>query len=154
MRPTPAEQLQGTCRILEDIVAPYVAEPFARTILANLIANLRMVTDALPKVTGFVRDDNTAALELLQSLRPALPATLVARIDQAASAMEPDPTDAAALDERNRILRQLLADAVGAPGLNASMRRSVAAYMTERAARVPMRYVPPAAPLTPPPAKA
>ena len=41
MRPTVEEQLEGSCRILETVVAPAVAEPYARTILGNLIANLR-----------------------------------------------------------------------------------------------------------------
>jgi hypothetical protein len=60
MRPTVEEQLQGTCRILETVVAPCVADPYARTILDNLIANLRMLTVALPKVGGFMRNDNQA----------------------------------------------------------------------------------------------
>jgi hypothetical protein len=54
MRPTAEEQLQGTCRILEAVVAPCVSDPYARTILDNLIANLRMLTVALPKIGGFM----------------------------------------------------------------------------------------------------
>lgn len=149
MRPTPAEQLEGTCRILEEVVAPHVTEPFARTILANLVANLRMVTEALPKVTAFVRTDNAAALDLLSRLRPALSAEIVGPIDHALAGPEPDPADAAALDERNRSLRQLLAEAVEVPALTVEMQRSIMAYMIDRAARVPLRYVPPATPVPP-----
>ena len=50
MRPSIDEQLHGTCRILEEVVAPAVADPYARTILAGLIANLRMLHQAIPFV--------------------------------------------------------------------------------------------------------
>ena len=40
MRPTVEEQLLGTCRILEQVVSPCVADPYARTILNGLIGNL------------------------------------------------------------------------------------------------------------------
>ena len=148
MKPTVEEQLNGTCRILETVVAPCVGDAFARTILDNLISNLRMVTVALPKVAGFLRDDNAATLGLLLTLREALPPELVVRIDQAAAASEPDVADGPALEERNRLLREMLAAAVCISGLTSDMRRVVTAHMTDRASRVPMRYVPTAAPTT------
>ena len=142
MRPTAEEQLDGTCRILETVVAPCVADPLARTILDNLIANMRMLTVALPKVAGFMRDDNAATLDLLLALRDALPPELVLRIDEAAAASEIDGTDEAALDERNGVLREVLAAAVCHPGLAPDRRTAITRYMVERASRVPMRYVP------------
>lgn len=142
MRPTVEEQLQGTCRILETVVAPCVGEPFARTILDNLIANLRMVTAALPKVAGFLRYDNEATLRQLLALREALPAELVARIEQAKAAGEPDAGDEPAQEERNRLLRELLAAAICSPGLTPDMHRATVNSMIDRASRVPMRYVP------------
>lgn len=145
MRPTVEEQLQGTCRILETVVAPAVAEPYARTILDNLIANLRMLTAALPKVAGFTRSDNDATLRQLMALREALQPELVARIDDAAAANEPDVDDVPAMEERNRLLREVLAEAVCSPGLTPEMRHSIDNYMVSRASRVPMRYVPTAA---------
>ena len=142
MRPTVEEQLLGTCRILESVVAPCVADPFARTILDNLVANLRMMTVALPMVAGFLRDDNAATLRQLLALRAALPPELVARIDQAMAANEPDIVDGPALEERNRLLRELLAAAVCVPNLTPALRHSIENYMVNRASRVPMRYVP------------
>ena len=154
MRPTVEEQLQGTCRILEDVVAPCVADPFARTILDGLIANLRMLTDALPAVPGFLRHDNMATLRLLSNLRDALAPGLAERIDQAMAVPEPDVADGQAQDERNRLLRELLAAAVCSEGLTSDMHRAIVQHMTERASRVPMRYVPTApAPASTPPAK-
>jgi hypothetical protein len=142
MRPTVEEQLQGTCRILETVVAPCVADPYARTILDNLIANLRMLTIALPKVGGFMRQDNQATQSLLGTLRSALPPALVARVDEAIASDEPAVDDEPAIDERNRLLRALLAEAVCSHGLTAEMRLSIETYMVSRASRVPMRYVP------------
>ena len=51
MRPTVEEQLLGTCRILEKVVSPCVADPYARTMLEGLIANLRMLTGAQGETT-------------------------------------------------------------------------------------------------------
>ena len=149
MRPTVEEQLHGTCRILETVVAPCVSEPFARTILDNLIANLRMVTVALPAVAGFLRDDNEATLRQLLALREALPPELVARINQAMAANEPDVTNGPAQEERNRLLRELLAAAVCSSSLTPDMRHAVETSMISRASRVPMRYVPTIASVNP-----
>ena len=150
MRPTAEEQLRGTCRILEEVVAPCVADPFARTILDGLVANLRMLTGALPAVPGFLRHDNATTLRLLSTLRDALAPALAARIDEATATPEPDVADGAAQEERNRLLRELLAVAVCAAGLTPDMHGAIVQHMTERASRVPMRYVP-TAPAPPPP---
>lgn len=142
MKPTVQEQLQGTCRILETVVAPCVTDPFARTLLDGLVANLRMLTTALPAVPGFLRQDNLATARLLAELRSSLPGELAARVQQALAQPEPDVADAAALDERNRSLRELLALAVCSEGLSPGQHRAILAHMGERASRVPMRYVP------------
>ena len=142
MRPTVQEQLHGTCRILETVIAPAVSEPFARTILVNLIANLRMLTDALPKVAGFIHQDNEATLQLLMALRSALSPALVVRINHVAAANEPGLDDRPAAEEHNRLLRALLAEAVCSASLMPDMRQSIESYMVNRASRAPMRYVP------------
>lgn len=152
MKPTVEEQLQGTCRILQTVVAPCVLDPFARTILDGLVANLRMLTEALPAVTGFLRDDNQATVRLLATLHDSVPGDLAARLTQALSESEPDAADSAALDERNRRLRELLAQAVCSERLSPDQHRAIVQHMTERASRVPMRYVA-TAPSPPPTAK-
>ena len=152
MKPTVEEQLQGTCRILQTVVAPCVSDPFARTILDGLVANLRMLTEALPAVTGFLRYDNQATVRLLATLHDSVPGDVAARLTQALSESEPDATDAAALDERNRRLRELLAEAVCSERLSPDQHRAIVQHMTERASRVPMRYVQ-TAPSPPPTAK-
>ena len=146
MRPSVEEQLLGTCRILETVVAPAVAEPFARTILDNLIANLRMVTEALPAVPGFLRWDNAATQDLLRTLRSAQLPALVASIDAALAAPQPDVLDSAAQTAQNDRLRALLSEAVCSPDLDAQLHRTIQDHMIARASRVPMRYVPTATP--------
>ena len=150
MRPTIEEQLAGTCRVLEAVVAPCVADPFARTMLDGLIANLRMLTGALPAVAGFLRHDNEATARLLATLRDAVAPDLAARIDEAMGQAEPDVADGAALDARNTVLRELLALAVRTESLPSESRRAIVQHMTRRASRVPMRYVPTAPPPPPP----
>jgi len=141
MRPTVEEQLLGTCRILEKVVAPCVNDPYARTMLDGLVANLRMLTAALPAVPGFLQGDNRATAALLGQLRGAVAPPLAASIDAGLARAEPDPTDLKALDARNGELRELLSQALGGPALPDTLRAAVLEHMTARASRAPMRYV-------------
>ena len=150
MRPTVEEQLLGTCRILEKVVSPCVADPYARTMLEGLIANLRMLTGALPAVAGFLSSDNRATAALLGQLQPVVAPDLAASIALALALPEPDATDMTALEQRNGDLRELLSQALSGSGLTPAMRAAALGHMTARAARSPMRYVPTASP----PAKA
>ncbi|MDO9437533.1 hypothetical protein [Hydrogenophaga sp.] len=149
MKPTVEDQLQGTCRILETVVAPCVVDPLARTILDGLIANLRMLTGALPAVAGFLRHDNQATVDLLAALRGSLHGDLAANLDQALTEPDPNAVDPTALDARNHQLRDLLAQAVCSEGLTSEQHRAIVQHMTERASRVPMRYVATAPSLAP-----
>jgi hypothetical protein len=150
MRPTVQEQLAGTCRILETVVAPCVADPLARTLLDGLVANLRMLTTALPAIPGFLRADNEASAQLLAQLQPSLDEGLRQQIERSLDQAEPDAADWSALQERNGQLRQWLAQAVCSPTLSPQQHQAITTYMSWRASRVPMRYVAtaPAPPLT------
>jgi len=141
MRPSIEEQLQGTCRVLENVVAPCVNDPMALTMLDGLIANLRMLISAYPAVPGFLRQDNKNTMQLLATLASSLPAELTARVAEILKMPEPDPVDVAALDARNASLRELLALAVCIESLSADHQRAILQHMSERASRVPMRYV-------------
>ena len=150
MRPTVEEQLLGTCRILEKVVSPCVADPYARTILEGLIGNLRMLTGALPAVPGFLNSDNRATAGLLAQLQAVVAPDLAASIALALGRPEPDAVDMTALDQRNCELRELFSQALCDAALTPAMRAAALEHMTARAARAPMRYVPTASP----PAKA
>ena len=150
MRPTVEDQLLGTCRILEKVVAPCVVDPYARTILQGLISNLRMLTGALPAVPGFLNSDNLATGGLLGQLQAVVAPDLAASIALALGRPEPDAADMMALDKRNCELRELFSQALCDTGLTSAMRTAALEHMTARAARAPMRYVP----TITPPAKA
>ena len=146
MRPTIDEQLQGTCRILENVVVPAVTDPYARTMLEGVIANLRMLRGALPAVPGFLASDNRSTAELLGRLKTVVAPELAARIEQALAQPEPEATDVTALDQRNGQLRELFSQALCGPRLTPDLRVAALKHMSERASRAPMRYVPTAAP--------
>jgi hypothetical protein len=141
MRPTVEEQLLGTCRILDELVSPFVTDPYARTLLEGLIGNLRMLTSALPAVPGFLRRDNRDTAELLGKFRADVAPELAVSIALALAQPEPDTADMRALDQRNVELRGLFSQALCDSGLTAAMRGAALVYMGARAAAAPMRYV-------------
>ena len=142
MRPSVEEQLLGTCRVLEQLVAPCVADPYARTILEGLISNLRMLTSALPAVPGFLSSDNRATAGLLGQFQGVVAPELAAGIALALEQPEPDGADMTALDQRNCELRELFSQALSDAGLTPALRAAAIVHMSARAARTPMRYVP------------
>ena len=150
MRPSIEEQLQGTCRILEKVVAPCVADPYARTILEALIGNLRMLGAAVPAVPGFLAGDNHATADLLGRLLAVVAPDLAGRIAQALAQPAPEATDMHSLELRNCELRELLSQALCGSGLTPAIHAAALAQMSARAARAPMRYVPNPSPATKP----
>ena len=146
MRPSVEEQLLGTCRVLEQLVAPCVADPYARTILEGLIGNLRMLTGALPAVPAFLNSDNRATAGLLGQMQAVVAPGLAAGIALALARPEPDATDVRALEQRNCELRELFSQALSGTGLTPAMHAAALEHMSARAARAPMRYVPTASP--------
>jgi hypothetical protein len=148
MRPTVEEQLQGTCRILENVIAPCVADAYARTMLAGLIANLRMLSGAIPAVPAFLAGDNRATATLLGRNHGPQSPELATRITLAQDEPEPEATDLHLLEQRNCQLRELLSQALCGSDLTAELRAAALTHMGERAARAPMRYVPTASPAT------
>ena len=150
MRPSIEEQLQGTCRVLEKVVAPCVTDPYARTILEGLIANLRMLTGALPAVPAFLAGDNRSTATLLKQLQAVVAPDLAKRIEEAVAQSDPDATDTRALGLRNCELRALFSSAVSGSELPPAMRAAALSHMSARAAAAPMRYVPTSSPTAKP----
>jgi hypothetical protein len=100
-----------------------------------------MLTVALPAVPSFLQQDNETTAQLLLVLTNSLPANLQDQVIDTMNKPDPDPTDVAALDTHNTSLRNLLAQAVCIEGLSADQHRAIVQHMSERASRVPMRYV-------------
>lgn len=141
MKPSIEEQLLGTCRVLDSVVAPALSDAFARNILDGLTGNLRMLAKALPGIAAFLRWDNAATLALLQEVQGSAAPDLASAISTAAAEAEPDAADWNALDARNQLLRELLSRAVCSDGLSELLRKAAVRHMSERASRTPLRYV-------------
>ena len=113
MRPTIGEQLGGTCRILEAVVAPEVAGTPAGDVLRGLVKNLRMLQTSWAAVLPFLHWDNETTAALLARATSSVPDALAQRIVTALDAQPaPDPVDVAAVQERNDELRALLTEVV------------------------------------------
>lgn len=137
MRPTIAEQLRETRRILDDLLRPQITDGYTTQIMTMAFANLEMLETAWADVLPFLHWDNDAALTLLGDLRGELPQDLAAEIGEARNAAPYDPFDAVTLETRNEALQALLERAIGQCGPEG--RRRVHAHLLERTARYPMR---------------
>ena len=140
MRPTIDEQLAGTCRILENVVAPALPDGYAADILRGLTSNLRMLSAALPQLPAFLRWDIAGNEALLQELMEGVPSALSVAIDKELAAAPPDPIDLSELEARNDRLRALLAQAVRSDELGSEHRERIMKHLAERAARHPIRF--------------
>lgn len=136
MRPTIAEQLRETRRILTDIVAPQI-NAYSKEILRMALSNLEMLERAWEKVPKFLYWDNSSTLALLRNLQDQVPADLASAIVEAGHAPPDDPLDISTLEIRNAALRALLHQAVGQCGDEGW--RAIQAQLLERTARYPMR---------------
>jgi hypothetical protein len=143
VRPTVDEQLSGTCRLLDEVVAPAVADPYAAEILRGLVSNLRMLTGALPQIPQFLAWDNTGTVGLLDQMKERVALPLAQEIARELAPAGPDPLDLNALNDRNERLRALLSRALLSEELTPEDHRAARAHLAQRAARSPIRFAVP-----------
>ena len=142
MRPTITEQLAGTCRILEEVVAPELAGAQAADALRGLVKNLRMLETSWSSVLPFLHWDNDATAGLLGQARRSVPSPLAERIDTACAETAPDPIDLDAVHSVNNRLRNLLSEVVLVLDPAEPAHAGIVAHLAARTARYPMRMVP------------
>jgi hypothetical protein len=143
MRPTIGEQLDGTCRILEAVVAPEVAGTPAAEVLQGLVKNLRMLRTSWSAVLPFLHWDNEAMAALLTRAMSSVPDALAQRIMAAQDTQSaPDPVDVASVQERNDELRALLTEVVRVIDTVSDAHAEIVAHLAVRAGRYPLRAVP------------
>lgn len=142
MRPTVEEQLLGTCRILEETVAPEVGNDHASEILRGLIANLRMLTAAIPNLSSFLSWDNDETAALLAGTLDSVPSDLAVEIRSALDT-ETGSSDAAVLGQRNEELRDLLSRTLSDGTPSGDWTKRARSHLEERSARSPIRYATP-----------
>jgi hypothetical protein len=145
VRPTVEEQLEGSCRILEETIAPGLTSDDAAETLRAVVKNLRMLGKSWAQLLPFLHWDNAATAELLERARPQVPAALAQRLTNLDRDQQ-DPFDFAAAQHRNQVLRGLLSEMVAVldagSGPDATTHRAIVEHLSARAARYPMRMVP------------
>lgn len=148
MRPTVTEQLEGLVRILQDVVAPEVADPYPADILAGVCATLEALATGWSAVPAFLRWDAAASAQLLSEVFAAggqhLTGELADEVRSAVAASPPDPADLTALEAHHRRLRAALELAI--PVITeheelSAARTHLAAVLRERAERYPLKTV-------------
>lgn len=147
MRPDVSEQLDGLRRILEQVVAPELHDPYPIDILSGVCATLETLSTGWRAVPGFLQWDAEMSAALLRRVL-----TSEVELDDAlddelrAVVLEdpPDATDLAALQARHVRVRQALADAIPVVMEHDELRELrtyLAAHLRERAGRYPLKSV-------------
>lgn len=146
MRPTVTEQLEGLVRILQDVVAPEVADPYPADILAGVCATLETLAAGWSEVPAFLRWDAAASAQILSEVVAAggLTGPLADELRSAVAASPPDPADLMALEAHHRRLRGALELAVPVISEHEELsaaRTHLVAVLRERAERYPLKTV-------------
>ena len=125
MRPTVTEQLDGIRRVLAEIVAPQVTEPYPGDVLAGVLAALDTLS-RWAEVPSFMRWDAEQASSVL------------AMIGEPGAAPPEDPLDLDALDRHHRARRSALEAAMPAIIADDAARVALVGYFRERRSRFPL----------------
>ncbi len=141
MRPSVTEQLEGLRRILEDVVAPELHDPYPRDILAGVCATLDSLAAGWQQVPAFLDWDARVSAALAAGVEGEIPPP----------AAPADPLDIAQLEARHRESRAALERAIPAIAERddlGELRTHIADHFRERAQRYPIKTVwrPPAGP--------
>ena len=118
-----AAQIEGIARVLGDVVAGQVVDPYAADVLAGAISTLSTLAAAAPELGEFVAWD-------IDATRRAL-----AVVGQDSPAVDPGAAPA----EQLKSLRSALEEAIGTAQLDEAAIASLAAIFHARAARYPFR---------------
>jgi hypothetical protein len=125
MRPTITEQLDGIRRVLAEVVAPHVADPYPADVLNGVLAALDTLS-RWAEVPMFVRWDAEEA------------STILAMIGIVVGEPPEDQLDLDALDAHHRVQRGALEAAMPAIIADAAARSAMVGYFRERRARFPL----------------
>jgi hypothetical protein len=147
VRPDVSEQLDGLRRILEEVVAPELADPYPLDILAGVCATLETLSSGWRAVPGFLQWDAEMSAALLRQVVLSgvdIGDALHDELREVALEDPPEATDLAALEGRHLRVRQALADAI--PIIMEldelrELRTYLAAHLRERAERYPLKAV-------------
>jgi hypothetical protein len=136
MRPSVTEQLQGLRRILDDVIAPELTGSYPRDILSGVCATLESIAEGWQQVPAFLDWDIRASSAVL-----AHAAKAGCGADDV-EALDADPYDLAALENRHRATRAALervVPAIAADEKLGALRTQLAELFRERAQRYPLK---------------
>lgn len=150
MRPSVTEQLAGLSRILAEVIAPELENPYPRDILGGVCATLDAIAAGWTDVPAFLDWDARTSIAVIEHvladgssvLSEELQAETRASLTQLADPV--DPFDIAALQQRHRAARKTLERVIPALGDIAELspaRTELASHLKERAARYPFKPV-------------
>jgi hypothetical protein len=112
VRPSVSEQLDGLRRILQEVVAPELTDPYPADILAGVCATLETLAAGWSEVPAFLRWDAEAASQILSEVlsadAPKLDESLAVQVREALASPLPDPADFTALQAHHRQIRAAL----------------------------------------------
>jgi hypothetical protein len=134
MRPTVSEQLDGIRKVLADVVAPEITDPYPTAVLAGALATLELLAGAWADVPAFLRWDAEATAAVLALVGVPVPT------------MPADALDLVALQAHHREVRGALERSMPAVLADDDARVAVVQLFRERAARHPITPRPPGGP--------
>jgi hypothetical protein len=143
MRPSVTEQLDGLRRILQEVVAPELKDPYPSDILAGVCSTLETLAAGWSEVPAYLRWDAEVTSQILIEVTTAL-GEAAPEVREAIEAARPDPTDFPALEAHHRQLRAALELAVPVIAARAELRETntrLVAHFRERADRYPLKTV-------------
>jgi hypothetical protein len=152
VRPSIGEQLEQVRRILSDVVAPHVHDPYPRDILAGVTNTLSGLAASWQRVPAFLQWDAGQVRQLLTEwLSLGGPALDAAHADDVRRILErprpsDDPLDLDALDEYDRDLRaglEAVVPSIAERAEFAELRPRLTTYFTARVERYPIVVAPP-----------
>lgn len=147
MRPDVGEQLEGLRRILEEVIAPELHDPYPLDILGGVCATLETLSSGWREVPAFLQWDAEMSAALLRQVLTSVVELGDALDDELRAVVFEEPPDAAdltALEARHVRVRQALANAI--PLIMdrdelRELRTYLAAHLRERAQRYPLKAV-------------
>ena len=144
MHPTVEEQLRGIARLLAIVALDDALSPASAEALADATRMLRRMQATWRRVPAFLAHDNQATAAVLGEIAPLLPAEMAASVAAAVAAHPGESPlgdlDVVAVDERNQVLRALLAQAIAAlprDDAGTRARAAIAAHLRQRVERDP-----------------
>lgn len=143
MRPTVSEQLEGIRRVLGQVVAPHISDPYTANILEGLLAALGSLAVGWMHVPPFLRWDADGTVAVLTSARAFLDEGMTVEFDVLLVDAPDDDSDVVALEAHHRRVRNLLERAVPAIVEDPDSSALLVAHFRARIKRFPLSTPPP-----------